>query len=84
MKVGVLVIGKKYFWKLETMTIHLKVGCLAEDVSHLCASFFVFNFEYPPALKTLYAFFERVYPIPYKKGFVVRNQAVCDFITKLK
>jgi hypothetical protein len=37
MKVGVIVIGKQYFLKLETITVHLKVGCLAEAISHLCA-----------------------------------------------
>jgi hypothetical protein len=57
---------------------------LVEAVSHLCTAFFVFNFEYPPALRNVYYFFERVFDIPYKKGFVERSHVVYSLIKRLK
>lgn len=84
MDAGVLQIGTQFYLKIETCCIFLKVSSLAEAVSYLCASYFVFNFDYPPILSNLFSFFERVFGIPYKKGIAVRNQKICDFITKLK
>lgn len=84
MDAGILQIGKSFYLKLETSCISLPVGSLDEAIAYLCASYFVFDFDYPPILNIMFSFFERVFEIPYKKGVAERNQKVCDFITKLK
>lgn len=84
MKCGILVIGSTIFLKIETTTIRLHVGCLAEGIAYLCAMYFIINLEYPPSTKYVFVFFERVFSLPFTKGLVSRIQFVSDFVTKLQ
>lgn len=83
MSVGVIVIGHQLFLKLETEAVSLKIGSLPEAIACLSAMHFIFSFDYNPALKLVFLLFERLFCIPYKKGFVERNQKLSDFLTKV-
>ncbi len=81
---GLLVLGKdKFFIKVDNEAISLPVGCVAEAIGYLFASFFVFNCHYPPQLHLVYGLFEEIFELPRAKRAVRAAISISNFLTKI-
>ena len=81
---GLLVLGKEQFFvKVESEAICVPVGCVAEAVGSLFASFFVFNCHYPPPLHLVYGLFEELFDLPRAKRSVKAAISISNFLTKI-
>ena len=81
---GLLILGpNKFFLKLETEAVCLPVGCVAEAVGYLCASYHIFHCDYPPLLHMVYGFVEELFDIPLSKRTVKASISISSLMTRI-
>ena len=64
-KPGILLVGRKFYIKIEDIIIPLSTDSLVSAVSSLISYYFILRCKYPPLLHHVFAFFE--YMFGFKK-----------------
>lgn len=60
---GILDLNGQYFIKVDDSAILLDVKTLDEAIGYLVAYYYILHIKYPPTLKFVLGFFERLFEI---------------------